>query len=294
VGIRTGAGSGLVVLDVDPRHGGHDSLSALMDEYGPLPDTLTAATGSGGSHILFDHPGGTIRNSAGKLGAGLDIRGDGGYIVAAPSNHLNGGYCWSNWGRAIAPAPSWLLEQLEAPSKASKGRQEAAEPWDDAIPEGRRNRTLTSFAGKLRADGADEFRIAQAVAEKNARHCRPPLPEDEVRKIIDSVRRYAPIVHSFKTRWQSAVIADRDFSHGEVRALLGLSLYMDPNGGGCFPRIDVVADRANVSRRKVGEAFEKADHRGYLRRYRIAFERRDGMPSSRYGYVAKIPECDEP
>lgn len=95
VGIATGAASGLVVLDVDPRHGGDTSLAILESQVGALPRTLVVRTGSGGLHIYFKAPSRPVRNSASKLGAGLDIRAEGGYVVAPPSRHQAGGvYEW--------------------------------------------------------------------------------------------------------------------------------------------------------------------------------------------------------
>ena len=96
VGIATGAASGIVVLDVDARAGGRESLAILEDEQGRLPETRTVLTGGGGQHLYFRDQGG-LRNSAGRLGAGLDLRADGGYVVAPPSNHTNGNkYRWGN------------------------------------------------------------------------------------------------------------------------------------------------------------------------------------------------------
>ncbi|MEN3273440.1 MAG: putative primase/helicase, partial [Actinomycetota bacterium] len=92
VAIRTGAASGLVVVDIDPDHGGDRSLDALLSEHGPLPTGRTIRTGSGGRHLYFSHPGHSIPNDAGRrLGAGLDVRGDGGYVIAPPSVHASGG-----------------------------------------------------------------------------------------------------------------------------------------------------------------------------------------------------------
>ena len=91
VAIVTGAGSGIVVLDIDPPHGGDESLAALEAEWGRLPETVEVVTGSGGRHIYFKHPGVGIAvpNSAGKLGPGLDVRGDGGYVLIPPSRHIS-------------------------------------------------------------------------------------------------------------------------------------------------------------------------------------------------------------
>jgi GTPase SAR1 family protein len=112
VGIVTGAASGIVVLDVDPRHGGTVAISDLIDAYGELEETVQAETGSGGTHFFFAHPGGTLSNSAGKVGEGLDVRGDGGYVVAAPSLHVSGNrYSWLKAPTffTTTPIPPWLM-----------------------------------------------------------------------------------------------------------------------------------------------------------------------------------------
>ena len=84
-------GSGLVVLDIDPRNGGDETLAALLAELGPLPATAEAATGGGGRHLIFHAPPGKMR---GSLGPGLDIKHDG-YVIVPPSIHPSGGvYRW--------------------------------------------------------------------------------------------------------------------------------------------------------------------------------------------------------
>jgi hypothetical protein len=72
IGIGTGAVSGIIALDIDPRHGGVETLIVLERQHGPLPNTWRFLTGGGGEHILFRHPGGRVPNSAGKIGAGVD------------------------------------------------------------------------------------------------------------------------------------------------------------------------------------------------------------------------------
>jgi hypothetical protein len=117
LGIATGEASGFFVLDVDPEHGGDATLEALEAVQGPLPKTVQAQTGSGGTHYLFRIPAGTtITNSAGKVGKGLDVRGDGGQIVVAPSISSKGPYRWTHapFDTEIADAPPWLLEKLSA------------------------------------------------------------------------------------------------------------------------------------------------------------------------------------
>src|SRR5437879_4495441 len=87
--IATGADSGLVVLDVDPDKGGDESLAVLENAHDWLPPTIEVITGGGGRHVYLSHPGIEIRNSAGELGPGLDVRGDGGYVLAPPSTHIS-------------------------------------------------------------------------------------------------------------------------------------------------------------------------------------------------------------
>jgi hypothetical protein len=118
VGIRTGAVSGLVVLDVDPPHGGNQSLRALVAANEALPATVTVRTGSGGLHLYFAHPGGSVHNSSSALGAGIDVRGDGGYVIAPPSLHVAGQpYQWTASAR-LARLPGWLQTLMQPPDPA--------------------------------------------------------------------------------------------------------------------------------------------------------------------------------
>jgi putative DNA primase/helicase len=109
--------SGLLVIDVDPRHGGYKSLIALEEAADILPRIWCVITGSEGRHIYMALPNGTnVSNSAGKLGRGLDIRTTGGYVVAPPSIHISGkAYSWleSPEDASLAPAPAWLVDKLK-------------------------------------------------------------------------------------------------------------------------------------------------------------------------------------
>jgi hypothetical protein len=110
VGIRTGAASRLLVVDVDGP-AGMESLGALRREHGPLL-AAWVRTGSGGWHAYFELPADRhVPNSVGRLGPGLDVRADGGSIVAPPSVHASGGrYRWLKPSVAPPPAPDWLVE----------------------------------------------------------------------------------------------------------------------------------------------------------------------------------------
>jgi hypothetical protein len=84
-GVACGPGSGVWVLDVDGGQG-KAALRRLIEQHGKLPETLTARTGRGG-HLFWSYPQSAIRNSANKVGGGLDVRGDGGYVLVPPSVH---------------------------------------------------------------------------------------------------------------------------------------------------------------------------------------------------------------
>jgi hypothetical protein len=99
IGIATGRVSGLLVVDVDhgPAKDGYASLKSLEADNGSLPRAMTVLTGGGGLHIYLASPDAEIRNSTSKLAPHIDIRGEGGYVVAPPSRHISGNrYTWEN------------------------------------------------------------------------------------------------------------------------------------------------------------------------------------------------------
>lgn len=130
VGICTGRESGIFVLDVDvgPGKHGDEGLRDLEVEHGPLPETLTCITGSGGYHYYFLYPEQQeVSNSAKRLPPGLDIRGQGGFVVAPPtriSTLHDQEYAWDGGldptalVSPVAPAPAWLLDLLAPPAEA--------------------------------------------------------------------------------------------------------------------------------------------------------------------------------
>lgn len=112
VGIVTGPRSGLAVVDIDPRSGGRDSLGVLEARVGVLPGTVQSLTGGGGLHLLYEHPGVKVTSRSKALGPGLDVKADGGFIVAPPSIHAAGpSYEWFGgvWKAGLA---AWPTEQL--------------------------------------------------------------------------------------------------------------------------------------------------------------------------------------
>ena len=187
VAIRTGLESRLIVLDVDGDEGA-ESLRRLEHECQPLPVTASVVTPSGGSHYYFRRPRLEIRNSAGQLGPGLDVRGDGGYVIAPPSTGSNGRRYEPDERAPMAEMPTWLLERLKA-VHATPQRAPASE-WvaivRDGLPEGERNHGLTRITGHLLSRDVDARLVHELVLLVN-RQCRPPLGETEVSRIVESI-----------------------------------------------------------------------------------------------------------
>lgn len=201
IGVPTGSASGWLALDIDPRHGGDVALTELLEQYGPLPDTLAARTGGGGQHLIFAYPASAeVRNSAGKLGEGIDVRGEGGYIVVAPSLHASGRrYEWLN-DHSPAPVPDWLLELLTTEKRRAQGvpaakshtevKSGAVLPY--SIADGQRGEAMFKVACSLRGKGASYEEIEAELLHLNAQRCVPPKDEREVQKIARSAMRYQP------------------------------------------------------------------------------------------------------
>jgi len=216
VGVATGEGSGIVVLDVDPAKGGEASLAVLEAEHGRLPTTARQLTGGEGLHYLFAHPGVAVRNDAeSKLGPGLDVRGDGGQIVVAPSRHVSGSrYEWlalPGPGEGLPELPAWLLETLREPEALAAARMmppasrpaggSGSSPYGVAAleretgdvaraPAGTRNHTLLRAAQNLfeLVNGAELVESeARAALERAAAACG--LDEQETAATIESAWR---------------------------------------------------------------------------------------------------------
>ena len=198
IAIRTGRISGIFVVDVDPKDGGDVTIAQLESYYGDLPTTVRVETPSGGWHLYFQLPENvTIRNSAStKLGAGIDVRGEGGQVVAPPSV-VNGVAYFSDGDegpenrKLIAHAPQWLIDKCVQTAKRVPKDQQNISHNLLHIEKGRNN-ALTSLAGTLRARGINENSILVSIRSFNVDHCVPPLEEAELVKIAHSVANYEP------------------------------------------------------------------------------------------------------
>ncbi|MDP2735772.1 MAG: bifunctional DNA primase/polymerase [bacterium] len=191
IGVATGEKSGFFVLDIDVKNEarGFESLAELEREFGELPHTVETITWSGGRHIFFKSPSRGVGCKTG-VRPGVDVKGDGGYVIFPPSVIEGRIYEWEVSHHPdetlIAEAPEWLLNLLDAPSTR------AASPTDgDIIPTGQRNAYLASLAGTMRRRGMTESEILAALLEVNKRFS-PPLSGREVSLIAQSISRYEP------------------------------------------------------------------------------------------------------
>ena len=187
VAVRTGAASRLVVLDVDGDDG-TEALRALERAHEPLPRTASVITPRGGSHFYFGHPGVEVRNSASQLGPGLDVRADGGYVLAPPSIGPNERRYEVDERAALADMPRWLLERLSARRVTSQPTPTSE--WlaivRDGLAQGERNHGLARLTGHLLAKDVDARLVHELVLLVN-RRCKPPLPNGEVERIVQSI-----------------------------------------------------------------------------------------------------------
>lgn len=205
---------GVWVLDVDAREGkdGLAELARLEEEYGALPETLTAITGSGGRHYWFLGSG--VRNSVNKVGKGIDVRGDGGFVVIPPSKHASGGeYKWLNLGAEVAEAPSWLMDLVLGARKTDEAAKVSEEEANDArakVPAQMRLHRAIAYAETMppavQGEGGDSatFQVARVgyqfgvdedtwfrwmLNEFNPK-CKPEWRKDELRAKVTNAYTY--------------------------------------------------------------------------------------------------------
>lgn len=231
IGLATGETSGVFVLDVDDQRQAEQYLA----ERGAIPPSLVARTGGGGYHIFLKHPGWRVRNKVKGL-PGMDIRGDGGYVVLAPSHHANGKeYEWVHGPgeREVAAGMPWLLEWLATPE-----RQEPAQPQTNGNGNAARNMAygkaaLVAEIAKVRGAGPGErndtlnssaFSLFQLVAGG----CLGEA--DVVMELIDAARAVGLEPGEYRATIESA-----------RRAGLAEPRYAPENGNGTGAKLQLIS-----------------------------------------------------
>ncbi|MFA5928555.1 MAG: bifunctional DNA primase/polymerase, partial [Candidatus Margulisiibacteriota bacterium] len=194
IGLATGAINGCIALDIDPRHGGNESMAEMESKYREIPETLITLTGGGGRHYLFEYPqdGQAYKNKTELAGyTGIDVRGDGGYILVPPSNHISGGvYCFQDKAdmekTPLAEAPDWLRNLILGGSQGDSPSRINRDEILNGTSEGQRNDTGFRYCASLRAKNLSKAE-AEALMRIFASQCTPPLPEQEALNILTSV-----------------------------------------------------------------------------------------------------------
>jgi len=193
IGVATGA-AGLVVIDIDEKNGGFDSLRKLTRLHGML-ETITVLTGGGGEHRYFKAiPDTTIKSRSNAFGPaypGIDVRATGGYVIAPPSIHPNGrAYAWeASNGDAMATLPEWAARLLAGPDRTPiRGVDN-----EEKIDQGGRHAELMRLAGRLRRLNTAGATIYDTVSSVNQRQCVPPIPDKDVEHIVNSAMQYPAV-----------------------------------------------------------------------------------------------------
>lgn len=172
--IATGNGLAVIDLDVKGKGDGTASMLGWIADNGCMPPTAVVMTGSGGQHHYYT-VNGTYPNRRGIL-PGIDIRSDGGYVVAPPSV----GYSWAN-SLPIAQADQNVYDFLEGRERPKFFM------LPDEIAEGSRNDTLFKYAASLQAKGMADDTIMQEVEKANLEKCVQPLDDKDIGAIVKSV-----------------------------------------------------------------------------------------------------------
>jgi Bifunctional DNA primase/polymerase, N-terminal/Primase C terminal 1 (PriCT-1) len=193
IGIACGPASGMFAIDID----GPDAeveIAKLEVLHGPLPATVEVITPRPGRHLYFAWPAGhDLRNSAGKLAPGIDVRGAGGYVLAPPSVHPSGRlYCWSvDSASSFSEAPHWLLDKLTSKERIDTVSANRDSTWyalvRDGVHEGQRNESIAKLSGHLLRRRVHPNVVLELLQGWNAARCTPPLPERDVERIVDSI-----------------------------------------------------------------------------------------------------------
>ena len=127
IGIATGKVSGLIVIDIDPRNGGDLTLERLAAAGKRFPKTVEAISCQNGRHLYYAYDAKAKSCSKSKLGMGIDVKRDGGYVVAPPSVWSRNGqpYRWlrSPQRSAVRPLPRWIIDALQPLPKPKPDRK---------------------------------------------------------------------------------------------------------------------------------------------------------------------------
>ena len=188
IAFPTGQSTGIIVVDLDVKRGinGIANFKKLCKELGvKIPETYKIRTPSGGKHYYFQSPhDAKIINSASALGPGIDVKTEGGYIVAEGS--VIDGKRYSRISGRIDKLAKLPPKLRTAMRKRSKTKKESGKDRDGSIPAGNRNDTLFRDACALRDTRRQHKATLKIIRAINQQTCKPPLDDDELERIVNS------------------------------------------------------------------------------------------------------------
>lgn len=194
VGIATGSGSGIVVVDVDSHRDGDNGLAEISDELGQLPPGPIVTTPRGGHHRYLRLPDGErVPCSVDRLAPGIDVRGDGGYVVAPPT----AGYRWAPSSRTGLPVlpDEWASRMRPSAASGTPERLPASTwtlPLARGIEQGGRHDFMVRYCGHLLACRLEPAEVRLLLESVNRTRVRPALPDREIAQIVEwAARRQA-------------------------------------------------------------------------------------------------------
>lgn len=195
VAIVTGVISGIFVVDVDPRHGGD------LAPYGLMPATFTVHTGGGGWHFYFKG----VQPCRTAVVPGVDIKGEGGYVVAPPSGHPSGGKYTIEVDTEPTIPPAWLPRLITRARQEGNGKGQS---WVSealaGVPKKKRDTTCIALAGYFRALLPAD--VTLTILSFWGQRCEPPFGPKEIIKCVNSAYGY-PGGKSEKGKWKGIDLA---------------------------------------------------------------------------------------
>lgn len=285
IGIVTGKPSGgvfVIDLDVKEEEGvdGRETIRDWEREHGKLPEeTMLSITGGGGYHIFFRSDGREIPcvRDLFKNKSGVDVRGDGGYIVAPPSIHINGRHYEWELGpddSVVADANDLVYKLLDA----GKTKEVGTFVSPPVIEQGARDDTIFKLACSLQSKGLSDDAILAAALAENKLKCHPPLDERTVIQKVNSALKYEKSTVPYERR-ESDGEGKTEFIDQPVKLMCG---HWECNKDGvCMwlpgkkeddPPVKVVASYQQIMPIGMTENIETGEQK-----YHIAFSvRRDG------------------
>lgn len=209
IGVICGKISGIVVLDIDPRNGG-----VVSDWLNKFPTDRYVLTGNGGAHLYYRHPGGVVENV--HPAPGVDVKGDGGYVVAPPSIHpdTKRTYVWVSRGEP-APFPSEILTPVH------EKEQKTSNSWISSLLEfgardGEKNDSLASLSGYFASKEVPKDVALSIVKLWNQRNSTK-LDAKEIETSVNSVyktasrRKLSPVIEPSEHTDDLSYVGDKRF-----------------------------------------------------------------------------------